>query len=247
MSVATKFAGFRFKQFNIEHQYCAMKVGTDGIMLGSWIPTGDYDSILDIGTGSGLIAIMLAQRTAAQCKIVGIDIDEQAVLQARQNAQNCPWTAKLQFHHQSLQQLAEPSQFDLIVSNPPYFEGKPGELTASDANYMSSNRRKARHDTFLNLSELLQSVSLLLTEQGYFYCILPMQSRDVCKQAEQYGLFCDRQMIVKSSPSKSAKRQLLRFGFKPSELVVEHLSIHNLEGTYSADYTKLCRDYYLNF
>ncbi|WP_342805259.1 methyltransferase [Alteromonas sp. M12] len=243
----TKFNGFRFKQFDIEHKDCAMKVGTDGILLGSWVAKGNYSSILDIGTGSGLIAIMLAQRAAEQSHILGIDVDEKAVLQARKNANNCPWTTKLSFQHTALQQLPRSSQYDLIVSNPPYFEGKMGELEVTDANFMTESRRQARHDTRLSLAELFHSVSNLLTPHGHFYCILPLQSGDIFTLAKQQGLYCQMLTVVKSNPSKPAIRQLLRFGFSQTELITKEFSIHNQQGAYSDEYLDLCRDYYINF
>ncbi|GAC16962.1 tRNA1(Val) (adenine(37)-N6)-methyltransferase [Aliiglaciecola lipolytica] len=247
MAATSRFEGFRFKQFAIEHKNCAMKVGTDGILLGSWIPTGDYSSILDIGTGSGLIAIMLAQRSVAQCDILGIDIDQSAILQAQKNALNCPWSSQLTFVHRALQQLPQIQRYDLIVSNPPYFEGKSGELLSSDANFISDSRRKARHNNTLNFSELFQHVSILLNKDAYFYCILPAETIALEALAQEHGLYCDRRTWVKSSPFKPPKRQLLRFGFEPAQPQVTDLCIHDCEGAYSADYIELCRDYYLNF
>ncbi|MDO6692179.1 methyltransferase domain-containing protein [Aliiglaciecola sp. 3_MG-2023] len=247
MTSKTKFNGFRFKQFDIEHENCAMKVGTDGILLGSWVANGHYSSILDIGTGSGLIAIMMAQRTGEQSQILGIDVDEKAVLQAQINAQKCPWQGKLSFQHISLQQLPELPQYDLIVSNPPYFQGKTGDLSISDPNYMPESRRQARHDTSLSLVDLFKSVSRLLTEQAHFYCILPANSGEVLALAAEHGLYCQMQTWVSSSPAKPPIRQLLRFGFSQNEPLIEHITIHNYQGTYSDEYVALCRDFYLNF
>ncbi|MFA3791742.1 tRNA1(Val) (adenine(37)-N6)-methyltransferase [Aliiglaciecola sp. SL4] len=243
----TKFNGFRFKQFDIEHENCAMKVGTDGILLGSWVPRGSYSSILDVGTGSGLIAIMLAQRSHETTQIVGIDIDESAVQQAQQNGQKSPWADKLTFQHTALQQLPPLPQYDLIVSNPPYFKGKTGDLKVTDANFISESRRKARHDKSLSLEDLLKSVSCLLTKQGQFCCILPTDNNGIISLAAQHGLYCQMQTMVKSSPSKPAIRQLLKFGFQQTEARLEYITIYTQQGSYSDDYVALCRDYYLNF
>ena len=132
--------GFKFKQFTIEHDKCAMKVGTDSIMLGSWVHTNNAQRILDIGTGSGLLSIMLAQKTQDTCLIDGIDIDAEAILQAEGNAKNCPWSERLTFQHTSIQLFSVETGYDLIVSNPPYF---PVNLSANKIHSIP-NRLNAR-------------------------------------------------------------------------------------------------------
>ena len=117
----SKNSGFQFKQFFIEHIHCAMKVGTDSIMLGSWVSTCQAKRILDIGCGSGILSLMLAQKTTNDCQIHGIDVDAGAVKQAIINSKNCPWHDRLIFSQVSMQNFHSQACFDVIVSNPPYF------------------------------------------------------------------------------------------------------------------------------
>ena len=221
-----------------------MKVGTDSIMLGSWIAPKNAQRILDIGTGSGLLGIMLAQKAQHTCLIDGIDIDKAAISQARDNAKNCPWAQRLSFHHTSLQQFPFGTGYDLIVSNPPYF---PINVSANKTHSVQS-RSNARQIIELDHSTLLQEVIKHLSATGQFYCVLPA---DVAKvfmlDAESLGLYCCKELQVQPKQQKHVTRLLLKFSCIKKARTCEKMSIYNHLGSYSNEYIALCKDYYLNF
>lgn len=236
--------GFKFKQFTIEDDACAMKVGTDSLMLGSWVQTKDAQKILDIGTGSGLLAVMLAQKSQQTCFIDAIDIDAAAISQARDNAKNCPWGARLFFHHMGVQVFSNTNAYDLIVSNPPYF---PINVSANKTNATKS-RLNARQTIELDHPTLLSAVNGLLTSNGKFCCVLPMEiAKLFTSDAESVGLFCTRELQVQPKPSAPMTRLLLEFSRIKSNKTVEELSIYNHLSQYTEEYKRLCKDYYLNF
>ena len=222
-----------------------MKVGTDSLMLGSWCEVDTAKKILDIGTGSGILALMLAQRTRAETRITGLDIDEAAVLQARENGTNSPWADKLNFAHTDVNQFFPCTQFDCIVSNPPYFEA-----TSEDSITMSAARRKAREESTLTHQNLLKTVARLLEPQGTFYVVLPSDSINRFDDfAQRLGLYCNRRLCVRSSEHKPFIRQLVAYRFSNNAIANEEqsLTIYDENGQYTAAYKTLCRDYYLNF
>lgn len=241
--------GFRFKQFSIEHRRCAMKVGTDGILLGSWVPKGAHKRVLDIGTGSGLLAIMMAQKTLGRSRILGIDIESNAVEQAIENGKQCPWPQKLDFQHCALQALKGNCLFDVIVSNPPFFSSNKSFTSDHDfdANPMTPQRRLARHNTALTLEELLANVHRLLTIEGLFYCVLPADLQHTYDLVDAAKLFIHKQTTIHSVAHKPAKRQLLCLGKQVKEIQRETLVIQTANGQYTEAYRNLCADYYLNF
>ena len=190
---------FRFKQFAVRQDRCPMKVGTDGVLLGAWAPVLPSDRrVLDIGTGTGLIALMMAQRMP-QARIAGVDIDD--VSQARENADASPWGARLEFHRCPVQEFAAGGAFDLIVSNPPYFVGS---LTCPDA-----GRTAARHAVHLPFEALRDAVLRLLAPGGRFALILPSSEAErflaVCRDA----LTLVHRTDVRTTPCREAKRALL--------------------------------------
>jgi len=221
-----------------------MKVGTDSIMLGSWLQTTDVQRILDIGTGSGLLAIMLAQKTQGTCLIDGIDIDEDAITQAKENALNCPWSQRLTFQHSSLQEYSVDTCYDLIVSNPPYFPIND----RANKGLLINNRLTARQTIQLDHPTLLQAVLKYLSAQGKFCCVLPVEvTKEFTDTAESLGLYCVKELQVQSKPTADVKRLLLEFSLSDKAKICEKLSIHNNLGGYSEKYIALCKDYYLNF
>ena len=236
--------GFKFKQFTIEHDACAMKVGTDSIMLGSWVQTNNAQRILDIGTGSGLLVLMLAQKTPSTCLIDGIDIDSSAISQANDNGKNCPWTQRLTFQHTSLQQYAFVTDYDLIVSNPPYF---PVNVSANKTQ-PAKNRLHARQTIELDHPTLLQDVAKHLSDGGRFCCVLPL---DIAKvfivDAASVGLYCTQELQVQPNQQTAVTRLLLEFSRIKKVKTCEKMSIYNHLGHYSEEYVALCKDYYLNF
>jgi tRNA1Val (adenine37-N6)-methyltransferase len=221
---------FRFKQFFIEDSQCAMKVGTDGVLLGAWTPTGTR--ILDVGTGSGLIARMMMQR-CPEAEVEGIDIDEAAVEQACENG-----VRALQARLQDWQ-----GSYDLIVSNPPYFQNS---LKNPD-----EGRKTARHTDTLSYAELIHHSARLLTENGQLALILPAEAENEVRQlAAAEDLYLTRATRVYSKESKPARRVLLCFAklkiedFR-LEIVEDSLVLEDEKGGRSLPYQNLCRDFYL--
>jgi tRNA1Val (adenine37-N6)-methyltransferase len=223
---------FRFKQFFIEDSKCAMKVGTDGVLLGAWCPTGIR--ILDVGTGSGLIARMLMQR-CPNAEVESIDIDEAAVEQARENGVHA---FKARFQDWKLE---NGNCYNLIVSNPPYFQNS---LKNPDI-----GRKTARHTDTLSYAELLHHSARLLTIDGQLALILPAETEDEIHQlAAAEGLFLTRATRVYSKESKPARRVMLLFEKSKSqdfETTTDFLVLEDEKGGRSAAYSELCREFYL--
>ncbi|MBR5443706.1 MAG: methyltransferase [Paludibacteraceae bacterium] len=257
---------FRFKQFTVWHDRCAMKVGTDGVLLGAWCPIA-VDSlqlivnsrkhkefrVLDIGTGSGLIALMLAQRTCAvdslqwTVGIDAIDVDEGAVEQATYNFEQSPWVEQLHAYQSSLQEWHSAIKYDLIVSNPPYFQAS---LKNPD-----SQRATARHTDTLSYAALIQHASRLLQEDGTLALVLPFEAKeDIVALAEAHALYPTQITYVHSKPGKPAKRLLI--AFKRISSVKHWISnnAHPIPNTFyiesadsprSDEYKALTQDFYL--
>lgn len=233
---------FQFKQFTVWQQHCAMKVGTDGTLLGAWARGGNH--ILDVGTGTGLIALMMAQRFA-QARIVGIDIDAEAAAQARSNVEASPFASRITIlqhdfanpltsHLSPLTSHPSPltSRFDAIVSNPPYFTDA---LPSPDA-----RRTLARHATTLPFSVLMQRSWQLLSDQGELSLVIPADGRSLVEsEAALVGFFKCRECAVRTSPRKPAKRLLLAFAKHPRGMERSELTIG------SDAYTELTKDFYL--
>ncbi|MGL4204635.1 MAG: tRNA1(Val) (adenine(37)-N6)-methyltransferase [Aeromonadaceae bacterium] len=228
---------FTFKQFVVRQDRCAMKVGTDGVALGAWAPVAGVRRILDIGTGSGLIALMLAQRTGAECQIVAVELDGAAAEQAAENVAASPWAERISVVAGALQQLNS-APFDLVVSNPPYFP--PGQQ------FDSPMRQQARHTSTLDHSELLTHALRLLAPNGRIALILPVtQAKALIGIAEQMDLFlleCQRLIPV---PGKAANRFLLLFSRDKSSCITNDLVISTDGKRYSEIYGGMVREFYL--
>lgn len=238
---------FKFKQFTVYQQCCAMKVGTDGTLLGAWAMAPEGETrILDIGTGTGLIALMMAQRFP-NARIVGIDIDGDAVQQARQNVMESPFSDRIDILHTDLNTYAESVfvdetddsfTFDAIVSNPPYFTDA---LTCPD-----SQRAVARHTVSLTYSELMKSSVRLLQKNGILSVIIPCDCRSrLVAAANLNGLFTSRVCQVKTTPRKSPKRQLIEFLKHPVNKLVKEEQILEILGSRSEWYQQLTEDFYI--
>ncbi len=234
---------FQFKEFKIEQDKAAMKVGTDGVLLGAWADTNKIKTALDIGTGTGLIALMIAQRNP-NAEIIAIDIDENACQQAFDNFRASPWADRLTVHHLSLSRFAELHQtkFDLIVSNPPFFINS----LKSDNN----SRSAARHNDSLPYSELLKISSSLNTEDGRFSIIVPHEfENELMSKNMNYHYNLIRGMRVQGNINKPTVRSLLEFGknyggsYVFDTLIIEEERRH----AYSDKYKALTRDFYLAF
>ncbi len=232
-------APFQFKQFTITQDQCAMKVGTDGVLLGAWADVAGTKTILDIGTGTGLIALMMAQRSAAT--IDAIDIDEDAVTQAENNVAQSPWANRIIVYHASIQQFIPEQLYDLIVSNPPFFENS---LKSNDA-----SRNLARHNDSLGFIELIFSANNYLKENGKFCIVLPTEeAQQFIQMARTQRLYCNKICYVHPTPEKPAKRYLMQFEKKKGKLEEEQLVIEaNGRHQYSEAYQQLTGAFYLNF
>ncbi len=218
-----------------------MKVGTDAVLLGSWVNHPNAKTILDIGTGTGIIALMLAQKIAA--KIDAIDIDEGAYIQARENVDMSSWKDRINIHHISLQQFASDcfTRYDLIVSNPPYF------VDSSKAN--EESRTNARHTDLLPYIDLMNGVLKLLNPAGKFYVILPKkESEQFCEMAKENKLFLTKLTKVITRTDKPEKRLLMRFEFTPKTFSEDSITIEeDARHSYTPEYKELTKEYYLNF
>ncbi len=233
---------FAFKQFTIHQNLCAMKVGTDAVLLGAWVKANDSKTILDVGTGTGVIALMMAQKT--QALITAIDIDEQAVAQATQNVTNSVFFNRVIVEQISFQCFANQysQKFDLIISNPPYFEQS---LKSTD-----EKRSQARHADVLPFDELIDGVIKTLHLVGRFCLVLPkLEAEKFRILAEKKGLFLSKLLRVKSRVDKEIeKRHLMQFEFKHSEFSESTICIEELvRHTYTPEYIELTKDYYVNF
>lgn len=232
---------FKFKQFTIHQDKCAMKVGTDGVLLGAWADCENAKNILDVGAGTGLIALMLAQRSNA--KIKAVEIDEAASIQAKENIKKSLWNDRIEIHNMPFQDFSKSinEKYDLIVSNPPYFQNS---LYAPD-----KKRTDARHNSNLKLDDLLIGVLNLLPEKGKLSIVLPyLEGTLFILKAAENGLYCVRQTKVLPKPDREPKRLLLEFMKEKMPLVEQELIIElNKRHEYSEAYKNLTKDFYLAF
>ena len=221
---------FQFKQFTIHQDLCAMKVGTDGVLLGAWAEGGNH--VLDVGTGTGVIALMMAQRYP-DAQVTGLDIDEGAVLQARQNVSASPFRDRVEVLHETIQHFASQPSFDSIVSNPPFFMDS---LRAPDR-----QRNTARHADTLSYDELMRASFHLLTDDGTISVIVPSDYRRRMDDAALFaGLFPCRVCAVSTKEGKPPRRFLLAYSKHPRPLRQSQLTIG------SEAYCHLTKDFYLN-
>lgn len=233
---------FQFKEFKIEQDRCAMKIGTDGVLLGAWAPLEHKpDSILDIGTGTGLIALMLAQRSPALL-IDALEIDEDAYEQAVENFENSDWSDRLFCYHAAFDEFVDEMQdeekYDLIISNPPFYS----ESFTTENN----QRNQARFEEALPFSELLEGASKLLSEEGIFSCIIPhREEKSFLKLAEKTGLFPQKITRVKGTKDSEIKRSLLNLGFQKEDSLNEELILEISRHNYTEKYKQLVSPFYL--
>lgn len=231
---------FRFKQFTVFQDHCAMKVGTDGVLLGAWTEVTKCSYVLDIGTGTGLIALMIAQRNP-KAIIDAIDIDKECVMQAQQNVINSPFKHRIHVQRESFQRFVQQKKvkYDLIISNPPYFQNsvKPPNLARSNA----------RHTDSLSFYEIISEGVSLLTNDGIISLILPYDFKQtVLEYAATENLFVHRITNVFPVPHKSPKRLLVEFGKREVEFVEQNLTIELSRHQYTDEFKALTRDFYLD-
>jgi len=232
---------FQFKQFSVEQDRCAMKIGTDGVLLGAWTPIENNPfSILDIGTGTGVIGLMLAQRSKAQ-QIDALEIDEEAYEQAVNNFENSPWSDRLFCFHAGLDEFVEEpeNEYDLIVSNPPFY--------TEDYKTDNEQRDLARFQDAMPFEELIEAADLLLSENGIFSTIIPFKEEDrFLAIAKEYELYPFKITHVKGTPTSETKRSLLAFSRKETiDFPVDELIIETARHIYTPEYIALTRDFYL--
>jgi tRNA1Val (adenine37-N6)-methyltransferase len=230
---------FQFKQFTIHQQRCAMKVGTDGTLLGAWahVPTASA-RILDIGTGTGLIALMMAQRFP-DASIYGIDIDKDAVFQAQENAAASPFASRTEILEKNILDFDDSEGFDAIVSNPPYFVDS---LTCPD-----KQRTKARHTVNLTYEGLMRSAFRLLKPNGLFSLVIPTEYRSLIEaETRLTGFYMTRVCLIRTTPNKEPKRQLIEFSKNPrNKLFIEEGIIEESPKIRSSWYQQLTQDFYI--
>lgn len=229
---------FQFKQFTIKHDKCAMKVGTDGVLLGAWIQAKNYRNILDVGTGSGLIALMLAQKSNAL--IDAIDIDDDACLQATENVQMSPFSQRINVYHESFAQYAEHCEkiYELIASNPPFFIDS---LKCPD-----KKRNTARHSDALNAIDLIKNCYHILAPEGRLALILPYEQLDlILKAAIDCKLYTCRRTDIIPHPNANPKRFLIELSPTYHIPTYNNLTIEHEHNQYTEEYKMLTRDFYL--
>jgi tRNA1Val (adenine37-N6)-methyltransferase len=229
---------FHFKQFSINQQGVTHPVGTDGVLLGAIADVQDRAEVLDIGTGSGLLALMLAQRNE-HAKIDAVELHEESARRARSNFKASPWGDRLSIFQGKIQDFrAKNGRYELIVSNPPFFSE---QTFAPD-----ETRRLGRHTATLSQHELLDAVLRLLSDSGVFYVILPvLEAQRLCERAVPMGLYWTRKVEIRSLPHKPVERWVLAFERTPYPFVQGQLLIYEKPGSYSPEYRALTSDFYL--
>ena len=232
--------GFTFKQFFVAHDRCAMKVGTDAILLGASAPVAGVRRILDIGSGSGLIALMLAQRTSPQVQIDAVESEPEAAQQAQENMQESPWPERIQVHQQDIASWAEQcdKRYSLIVSNPPYFA--PGVACSTVA------RDNARATVSLDHQTLLRSAALLIEEEGMFCVVLPVDiGQTFITLAQADGWHLRFRLDVAEYAHRPPHRVVLGLSPHAGETLLERLAIRAPDTRYSEEWCSLTQSFYL--
>lgn len=228
---------FRFKQFEINQSKCAMKIGTDGVLLGAWADVSNCRRILDIGTGTGLLALMMAQRSNAN--ITAVEIEKDAAIQASNNFLKSSWNSRLEAIHSNIEDLRTDIKFDFIICNPPFFKPTAKETT--------EQRLIARQSVSLTSKVLLEAVASHMSTNGMFACILPVEeSKELICLANCFDIHLTRLAKVRPTPSKLPHRYLMEFETTQrdciaSELIIEEFGRHG----YSKEYIELTSDFYM--
>ncbi len=233
---------FHFKQFTIQQEHAAMKVGTDGVLLGAWAShPGPQSRVLDVGCGTGLIALMLAQRT----KYVAVDaleIDPSSARQALENFQNSPWKERIQCIQSSFQDYSSQckSRYDLIICNPPFFSGS--------AKTPSKERNLARHDDSLSLEDIFRGSVSLMKNTTIISLILPIEKEaQAMDLSTEHNMYCNRLTRVIPAPGKPTKRVLLECSYSPGKAIEDDLTIETeTRHMYSDKFKKLVDEFYLS-
>lgn len=231
---------FQFKQFSVNQDQCAMKIGTDGVLLGTWTSIENNPfSVLDIGAGTGILSLIVSQRSHAEV-IEAIEIDDQAYEQCVDNFEQSPWNDRLFCYHASLEEFAEEidDTYDLIICNPPFYS----ETYKTE----NSQRDLARFQDAMPFEHLLESVVSLLSENGLFSVVIPFsEEQNFIVLASRVALFPKRITRVKGNPSSDIKRSLIEFSFSKIDVLTSELIIENSRHNYTEDYINLTKGFYL--
>jgi len=234
---------FQFKEFTVHQDKTAMKIGTDGVLLGAWCTLDNFpDTILDIGSGTGVIGLMLAQRSDAMT-IDAVEVDENAYEQTVSNFEESDWGDRLYCYNSTFQnfvdEIAEEEEtYDLIVTNPPFYTDE--FETENDA------RNKARFTSSLSFLELITGVVKILSSDGKFAIVIPYKEEEnFINLAKEQHLFINRICRVQGNETSEVKRVLMEFSFHPTEINSEHLIIEKERHQYTEAYINLTRDFYL--
>jgi tRNA1Val (adenine37-N6)-methyltransferase len=215
-----------------------MKVGTDAVLLGAWANVQGVNNILEVGAGSGVISLMLAQRTPAHTKIEAIEIDKEDAEQAKENVIRSPWSEKIKIHHQFFQSFQSATKFDLIVSNPPYFINS--QLPPS------GKRSQARHTGSLSYQELITKALTLLTPTGRLAVVLPFEEGKLFQSlANENNLYMASQLAFYSRQGKPQERWLFEFALESTAITIKNLILHAEGEDWSDDYKMQMKDFYL--
>jgi tRNA1Val (adenine37-N6)-methyltransferase len=230
---------FQFKQFAVAQNKCAMKVNTDGVLLGAWIDVSNAKQILDIGTGTGVIALMMAQKNL-DAKVDAIDIDADAFLQAKENFGQSIWSNRLTAFHSSLQNFQASRVYDVIISNPPYF--------VDDTKTDNRKRNVARHSIELSYADLLLGVSRLLSDGGKFFVVLPAFNLALFEtEAASHFLFIKQLTEVVAVEGKAPYLILIQLEWQRNPYSKNGIVIQNTNGDFTNEYRMLTKDFYLKF
>ena len=235
---------FQFKQFTIQQEHCAMKVCTDACLFGAWVAdkikteNSKIKSVLDIGAGTGLLSLILAQQTDAI--IDAVEIDEAATTQARQNFDTSPWKERLNVYNSSIQESDQQTnkKYDLIISNPPFFE--------NDLKGDNVKKNIALHSSELSLDELLNAIDKYLKDDGLFAVLLPYHRTAYFEKLAGLKYFLQEKILVKQTPKHNYFRSMLLFGSARAEIKEAEIIIREEDELYSEAFIALLKDYYLN-
>ena len=238
--MSNKYSIFKFKKFSLQQVNAAMKIGTDGILLGAWMNLNNKTKLLDIGTGTGVIALMQAQKSSS-IKIDAIEIDAKACIDAKANFINSPWKNRLTLYNCNLENYSTPIKYDVIVSNPPFFENS---LKAN-----SQERTLARHNSSLHYTDIFNFCVKNLNENGSLNLILPKEQQEKCiLKAEKIGLALIRKCNVFPNATKQQHRTLFEFSFTKRKLKEETITIElDKRHHYTNEYKELTKDFYIIF
>ncbi len=235
-----KYQSFRFKQFSIQQNNAAMKIGTDGILLGAWAETSDSNHIIDIGTGTGVIAIMQCQKNEST-QLDAIEISKESCFDAEQNIKNCPWKNRIQLHETSIQKFTSTKKYDHIISNPPFF--------INSLSPIDNERKKARHTEFLSYNDILVFALNNLSKKGRVSLILPIDEGEKCILiSEKFNLHISRKCFVQPKAYKTPHRLLLEFSKEKTDISETNLIIEKKERHhYTDEYKAITKDFYSIF